>query len=482
MDNAKQLAAKGVFWTGVQMVVNQGFGFIIRLVLAKILFPEQFGLVGMATVFTGFVQVFNDLGIGAALVQKKDEDLNEYHYHTAFWTGVLWSVFVYLTICFIVAPLAASFYSEPVLKSLIPVIALGVLSGPINLVNKAQLTKKMDFRKIAFIDNTSNIVSGCLALALALSGAGVWSLAFNSVASIVLAIPLYFRATQWKPKFLWNKNAFTDIFGFGIYTTGTNVVNYLINNVDYLLIGKLLSAQLLGSYTFAFTLTDTFRSRLMAVINNVMYPLYGKKQSDPTTLKNYYLKVISYNSLVIFPIMTALFTLADPIIVTLFGSKWESAIAPLQILAVAVMFHMMVNSNTALIRGIGKPGLEMKLQLLKSVIFVPMLALGIHFYGIIGAAWAVLINKIIAIVIAQITFDRFLSVKVSTKEFFSAIKDPWIASFAAFLTGSMMHRFVHTHLAVSIAVLLLTYAMCTRLLMGSELTAQIRQLKALRNN
>src|SRR5690606_6207312 len=111
MDNAKQLAAKGVFWTGVQMVVNQGFGFIIRLVLAKILFPEQFGLVGMATVFTGFVQVFNDLGIGAALVQKKDEDLNEYHYHTAFWTGVLWSVFVYLTICFIVAPLAASFYS-----------------------------------------------------------------------------------------------------------------------------------------------------------------------------------------------------------------------------------------------------------------------------------------------------------------------------------------------------------------------------------
>ncbi|MDM8176665.1 lipopolysaccharide biosynthesis protein [Olivibacter sp. 47] len=480
MNNAKKLVAKGVFWTGIQMVVNQGFGFIIRLVLAKLLFPEQFGIVGMATVFTGFVQVMNDLGIGAALVQKKDETLSDEHFHTAFWTGFGWSLFIYLIICFAVAPLAAMFYSEPILKSLIPVIGLGVLSSPINLVNKAQLTKRMDFKKIAFIDNTSNILSGCLSLGLAFSGAGVWSLAFNSVASIIVAIPLYFKATGWKPRFIWNKQAFHDIFGFGIYTTGTNVLNYLINNVDYLLIGKLLSAQLLGAYTFAFILTDTFRSRLMAVINNVMYPLYGKKQTDHKALKSYYLKVINYNSLIIYPIMTAFCALAEPIILVFFGDKWEMAIEPLRILAIAVMFHMMVNSNTALIRGVGRPGLEMKLQLVKAVIFLPMLLAGIYYYGIIGAAWAILLNKVIAVLIAQYTFNKLLAIKVSTKEFLVAIKDPWIASLLAYLVSKTTFTLLGWPFVVSASLLMLTYMLVIWLLMGNEIRLQINQLKLMK--
>src|SRR5690606_9740440 len=120
---------------------------------------------------------------------------------------------------------------------------------------------------------------GTLSLFLAFKGAGVWSLAFNAVSSVIIAMPLYFRATGWKPKWVWTKAAFKDVFGFGIYTTGTSVINYGINNIDFLIIGKLLSAQALGAYSFAFVLTDTFRSRLMSVVNNVMYPFYGKKQS-----------------------------------------------------------------------------------------------------------------------------------------------------------------------------------------------------------
>src|SRR5690554_3099001 len=118
------------------MVVNQGSSFIIKLVLARILFPEQFGLIGMATVFTGFVQVFNDLGIGAALIQRKEEDLREAHFHTAFWTGVGWSLIMYLIVSLVVGPLAAAFYEEPILKSLVPVLGLGILSSPVNLVHR----------------------------------------------------------------------------------------------------------------------------------------------------------------------------------------------------------------------------------------------------------------------------------------------------------------------------------------------------------
>jgi O-antigen/teichoic acid export membrane protein len=477
MDYSKKLVIKGVFWNSFQLIINQLFTFAIRLVLAKILFPSEFGLVGMATVFTGFVQVFNDIGIGASLVQRKEEDLRAAHYHTSFWTGVIWSVVLYIIMCIIVGPLAAKFYNQPILKSLIPFLSLGILSSPINLVHKAQLTKKMNFKRIAFIDNTANIVAGSLSLGLAFSGAGVWSLAFNSVVSIFIAIPLYFNATKWTPKFVWEKQAFKDIFGFGVYTSGTSIINYLINNIDYLLIGKLLSAQALGSYTFAFVLTDTFRGKLMAVINNVMYPLYGKKQSDPESLKRYYLKVVNYNNIVVYPIMVFMAALGEPFILTFFGEKWSESIPPLKVLSIAVMVHMMVNSNTALIRGMGRPDLEMKLQLFKAFIFVPMLASAIYYYGVMGAAYAVLINKIIAVIIAQYTFNNLLNLKVKTSEFIEAVKVPWIAAVAAYLTAYSCYTVLHFHYFVAAALLFLIYVAVIWLLMMDELKAQIKDLK-----
>lgn len=465
-------------WNGIQMVVNQGSSFVIKLVLARLLYPEEFGLVGMATVFIGLVQVFNDLGIGAALIQRKDEDLREAHFHTAFWTGVGWAVLMYLVVSFIVAPFAASFYEEPILESLIPVLGLGILSSPVNLVHKAQLTKNMDFKKIALISNSSNITSGILSLILAFAGAGVWSLAFNSVASIVIAMPLFFIATKWKPKIIFERQAFKEVFGFGIYTTGTNITNYLIGSVDYLLIGKLLSAQALGTYTFAFILTDTFRSRLMSVMNTVLYPLYSKMQDNPANLKKYYLKVVEYNSVMIFPVMVFFITMADPVLLVMFGEKWTDSIEPLRVLSVAVMVHMMVNSNTALIRGMGRPGLEMKLQIFKAAIFLPMLYFAIVHFGVVGAAYAVLINKIIAVVIAQFTFYKLLAVKVTTVDFFNAVKIPWVA---ALITGSsvmLLKNSIELHYILLSIILFSLYGLIVWLFMGKELLDQIYNAKA----
>jgi teichuronic acid exporter len=448
MNKAKSLVVTGVFWSGVQLVVNQSFTFIVKLVLAKILFPKEFGIIGMATIFTGFVQVFNDLGIGAALVQKKDEHLRESHFQTAFWTGVFWGIGLYVVMSVAIAPLAAAFYHEALLTKLIPVLSIGVLSTPINMVHKAQLTKQMNFKKIAFIDNTSNIIAGTLSLILAFTGFGVWSLAFNSVASLLIAVPLYFNATKWTPKFIWEKAAFKDVFGFGVYTTGTNVVNYLINNIDYLTIGKLLSAQLLGAYTFAFVLTDTFRSRLMSVINNVMYPFYAKNQSDKVLLKKYYLLVVNYNSVAVYPIMTFMFALGEPFVLHVFGQKWVDSIEPLKILSLAVMVHMLVNSNTALIRGMGRPGL------------------------------AILINKFIAVLIAQYTFNYLINIKVTTREFINAIKVPWISSLVAFGVAYLMFNVLHIHYILAGVIMFISYSLIIWLLMGEEIKKQVNEYRS----
>ncbi|GGF51607.1 lipopolysaccharide biosynthesis protein [Echinicola rosea] len=471
-SNSKILVVKGVFWSGIQLVVNQSFSFIIKLVLAKLLFPEDFGLIGMAVVFTGFVQVLNDLGIASALVQKKEEDLKDSHFHTAFWTGLAWGGMLYLLMCLLVAPLASSFYQEPLLQDLIPVLSLGILSSPINLVHKAQLTKAMNFKKIAVVENISSFVSGVIAITLAFMGAGVWSLAFNAVASIVVAMPLYFNATKWTPKLMWEQAAFKDVFGFGLYTTGTSIVNYLIGNFDYLMIGKLLDSQLLGVYTFAFVLTDTFRSKLMSVINKVMYPVYGKMQSSEKSLKKYYLTTVNYNSIIIFPIMLFMIVLGEQFILDIFGEKWEESVAPLSILAFAVMIHMMVNSNTSLIRGMGKPRLELTLQIIKSLIFIPTLFFGIHFYGILGAAWAVVVNKIIAVIIAQYTFNKLLMIKISTGEFWNVVKSPWIASVITYSIMVYLNRY-DINLIISTLILFVIYYVVIWLLMGKEIKQQV---------
>ncbi|NDK55594.1 lipopolysaccharide biosynthesis protein [Pontibacter fetidus] len=467
----------GLFWSTIQLLISRVFAFVIKLILARLLFPDQFGLVGMATVFISFIQILNDLGIGAALVQKKEENLTELHYHTAFWAGIAWSVVIYLLIAFVAAPLAAQFYKQPQLSTIIPVLGLGVLFNPINLVHRAQLTKQMSFKKLAFINNASSIVAGVAAVILALLGAGIWALVFNSVASTIIAVPLYFNATKWLPKFSWDKQAFNDVFSFGVYTMGTEFLTTLMLNFDYLLIGKLLSATALGVYTLAFVLTDTFRTQLTKMINRVMFPVYGQNQDSKSTLKNVYFKVVKYNSICVYPVMVFLIVLGEPFVVNYFGLKWVEAVIPLKILAFSVMIHLLVNSHSTLIRGLGKTNLEMRMQFLKAILYLPTIALGIYWYGIIGAASAYVINKVLEVVIAQFYLKKFLGIRFS--DVISAISPPLTASVVAYVVTFVAYSY-GVHYVVCAVLLGVSYSLVIWLMMKAELLKHLRSIKFLR--
>lgn len=467
---------KGVFWNSLQVLINKAFSFVIKLVLAKILFPEEFGIVGMALVFTSFVEVFNDLGFGAALIQRKTEKLRPEHYHTAFWTGIGWSLIMYQLMIFVVSPLAASFYKEPLLIEIIPILSLSILSSPIILVHKAKLTRDLNFRKIAKIENFSAIFSGIISLVLALSGFGVWSLVFNSVATFVISVPMYFFATNWKPAFTWSHEAFKDVFGFGIYTTGTNFSNNLINKLDYLFIGKFVSAGALGAYTLAFVLTDTFRSQVMSIMNRVMYPIYGKAQEDLISMKRYYLNVVKYNSIIVNPVMGILIILGEPIIMDFFGTKWVETILPLKIIALSVIFHMMANSNNVLIRGMGKSRLEFFIQLFKAVfIFLPAISIGVYYYGIIGAAFAVLFNKILSVFIAQYYLNKLIN--LNSLELISVLRTPLLALGASMVFGYFSFEILDFGLIITGLSMLIIYGSMIWAFMGEELKRQYFDIK-----
>jgi teichuronic acid exporter len=383
---------------------------------------------------------------------------------------------VFLIISFLVAPLAAIFYGEPLLRQIIPFLSIGVLASPVNIVHKAQLIRKLDFKKTAFISNASHIFAGLLSLILAFLGMGVWALVFNSVASIFVAMPLYFRATGYIPKFVWDKQAFKDVFGFGVYTTGSHVFNVVISKMDYLLIGKLLSASALGAYTLAFVLTDSFRSQLMGIINKVMYPLYGQKQDDPKILKAYYLQVVKFNSLLICPIMILLVALGEPIILNFFGAKWQETIMPLQILSLSVIVHMTVSSHSSLIRGLGLPRLDMKLQLFKAVfLYAPLISAGVFYYGIVGAASAFLVSRIFETAIAQYYLKKL--VNVSYADLFASIKVPFFATLCAYLSVQLL-IYLGVHFILSGFVLGITYGAVIWLFMRKEILKQINEYRS----
>lgn len=463
----KNQVISGVIWNTIQFLISRLSRFGIKLLLAKMLFPEQFGLIGMAMVFISFVEILNGLGMGAALIQRKEEDLEEAHYHTAFWTGIIWAIFLYTLICLVIAPLAASFYNEPLLQKIIPIISLGVLAGPVNLVHHAQLSKRMDFKKMTFIHSTANIFSGIIALILAYMGAGVWSLVFNSVASFVIVMPLYFKSTGWTPKFIWQKKAFHEIFGFGAYTTGINILNNLIGNVDYLVIGKLLSASALGAYTLAFVLTDTLRGELSNMMNKVMFPLYGKNQSDPIKLKGYYLKVVKFNSLITVPIMALFLVIGEPIILNFFGQKWVDTIVPMKILAVSVIFDMMTSSHTSLINGVGKPGLVMNLQMFKAVVFyAPLICLGVYYYGIEGAAGGFLVSKILDVIVAQFYLRKLF--QISIYDLLNSIVAPFTAFFVSTIIGYFLYS-GNIHFIIVGGSILFFYSLIIWLMIGDEI-------------
>jgi len=402
----------GVAWNAVGLMIDNGLNILVKLILARLLLPEHFGIIGFAAIFIGMVEVFSDLGMSAALIQRKDEKLKPIDYDTAFWAGLVWGLFLFLVLSLIVSPLAADFFHESMLTSVIPALSVVLLLKPLWAVHVINITRELDFKRIVIPRNTSKIIAAVVAIIMALTGFGVWSLVFQSVVSELLLVIIYTYFSPWRPRMRFSKTSLKNIFGFGVYTTGTQVFNYLTGNVDYLLIGRLLGAGPLGVYTLGYTVTYIVRAKIMDVINKVFYPVYSKVQDDLSTVKRYYFKVIKYNCIVIYPMMVGIILLAEPGVLIGLGEKWQDAIIPMQLMAAAGLVHLLTSSNTVLLRGIGKPQLELIFSIIKTLgVNVPLIVLGVIYYGIIGAAAGLLAAKIVIFFINNLTLRKVAGIK-----------------------------------------------------------------------
>ena len=369
-------------------VIRQGSGLVVTIILARLLSPEDFGLIAMIIVLTGFADVLSELGFGAALIQRKEID--SAHLSSVFWlnlaTGSL------LTVFFIAAaPLISSFYREPLLKPVTMILSLNFMVGSFKIVQLSLLQRKMAFKTIARIEIISVIVSGIAAISMAVSGFGVWSLVARVLLFTVISMMLTWVFSDWRPEVLWDKKSLKDLMGFSSHYLGFNVLNYWIRNIDNLIVGRFIGSRALGIYSRAYTLMVMPVSQVSAVITRVMFPALSSIQDEKEKVKGIYLRAIKMIALITFPIMVIFFVLAEPMILVLLGDKWSGVILILQILAFEGIRQVVGTTVGWIYNSQGRTDIQFKWGVFSGIVRLTAFIIGLR-WGIVGVASAYVIS------------------------------------------------------------------------------------------
>lgn len=378
----KSKTITGIKWSFLSQFALQIISILVGVVLSRILLPKEFGLIGMILIFSGFLTVITDLGIGSAVIHKKD--ISKKMLSTAFWLncGINLSITVIL---FFSAPFVAVFYEKPILTGLTQLISFAFIISSISGIQTSLLSKEMDFKSLFFINLIKLAISSPIAIILALNGFGVWALAFQQIVSAVASAITPFFFHQWRPAFVFSKKDAKSFLSFGTPLLANSSLNYWVRNLDNLLIGKFMGENSLAYYNKSYQLMLLPVTHLAGSIKNVMFPSFAKLQNDYKLLQSYYLKTISILSLVTFPLMGGLSVLATPTIVLIYGDEWLPAAQTLQILCIIGALQSISTVAGSVFLAIGETKKMLYVSLFAKATMISGIVAGLQ-YGVTGIA------------------------------------------------------------------------------------------------
>lgn len=330
MSELRRQATSGIKFSALSQVGRQGIQIFTTIILARVLTPSDFGLLNMALIIVGFAMVFKDVGTSAAIIQKRE--LSDELCSSIFWLNI--SVGFFLMVAIILcAPLAGLYYQEARVIPVLRILSISFLTASFGFVHQALLERELSFSSLARLEILSVVAGGTVGVAMALLDAGVWSLVVQTLITTFVSTALLWVSSSWRPQWNFRWADVKAVGSFSLNLAGFNVFNYFARNADYLLIGRYLGAQDLGFYTLAYRILLFPLQNISAVVGRVMYPVLSSLQNDDEKFKSIYLKAIRSIAFISFPLMTAAFALAEPLILTIFGSKWQPVILLVMILA-----------------------------------------------------------------------------------------------------------------------------------------------------
>lgn len=375
-------AARGVFWIGGGQIARQLVQLATSLIFARLLVPDDFGLLGMAIVFTGVAQLFADFGIGAAIVQSRN--LERVAFSSCFWANVAVAAVLVLAIV-LAAPLIAGFYADPRVAPVVAVLAFGLLISGLIVVPRAILYKNLHFAELAKAQFFGSLFGAIVAVLLAWRGFGVWSLIIQPLAGSMVTLALTVRYAKWLPRLEFSWASIRDLATFSANVLGTDLLNYANRNADSALIGKFLGSSQLGYYSLAYQIMLYPLSQVAGVIMRVLFPALSQMQDEQARFRNAYLKSVAAIGVVTFPMMIGLFAVAHDFVVVVFGEKWLPMLPVLKILCLVGMVQSVGTTVGTLFLSTGKVRTLFYLTLTMTPAVIAAFAIGLR-WGIEGVA------------------------------------------------------------------------------------------------
>ena len=395
MGELRNKTLSGVKWNAIGRFSSQGISFVIGILLARILSPSDYGVIGMIGIFMAIAQTFIDSGFSSALIRKKD--CTDTDYSTAFYFNIAVGIVSYL-ILFFSAPLIADFFKTPILIDIVRVLGINLFLNSLTIVQTAILTTAVDFKSQAKISLVATIVSGIIGLTMAYNGYGVWSLVYQSVSMSITRTVLFWIITKWKPQRIFSKDSFNYLFGFGSKILSASILHTIYANLTTIIIGKFYTPKDLGYYSRGESMANLPSSNLTMILQSVTYPILAKIQDDNERLIQAYRKYICITSMIIFFGMCLLAALAEPLIITLFTDKWVNSVVYLQIFCFALMFDHICQLNLNILYVKGRSDLVLRLEIIKKTISISMIIAAIPF-GVLAICIARALYTQIAVII-----------------------------------------------------------------------------------
>lgn len=392
-DSLKKKTISGLVWSFSDLMLNQGIQFIIQVVLARLLLPKEFGLIGMITIFIAVSNSIIDSGFTNALI--REEEANQEDYSTVFYFNLMSSILIYI-ILYYISPYVSKFFNEQLLEYLLKTLGVVIIINSFGLIQRTILIRKLDFRTQTIINIISSITSGILAIYLAYKGFGVWSLVIRMIFMQMVQAILLCSINKWIPSLVFSIKSFKKLFGFGWKLLISGLIDTLYNNLYYLVIGKFYSASDLGYYTNAQKFRDVASTSISTAVQKVTYPVLSSMQSEDEKLKQSYRKIIKSSVYITFPVMIGLSIIGYSLIMLVFGSNWEKCIEYFQILCLAGMLYPLHALNLNILQVKGRSDLFLKLEVIKKIVAIVLIAIALSLkLGIIGLIWIVVLNSII---------------------------------------------------------------------------------------
>lgn len=385
----KQKALSSMVWTAIQKYSTMVIQFVSGIILARLLTPYDYGCIGMLTIFMVLAEAFIDGGFGSALIQKKKP--TQADYSTIFYWNCLMAVVLYCTL-FFAAPAIARFYRIPELCSVLRVQGVVLFIYALNIIQRNQLKKKLNFKLLAIISLITSVVSLVVTIVMAYSGFGVWSLvAQNIIASSIPCLFFWFYV-KWRPMLVFSWKSFKELFGFGFYMFLTHLLNQFSNQIQGLIIGRWYSPSMLGYYSKAKSTEHLASSSIYQVITQVSYPLYASIQDNKSQLVSVLKRLTGTLCYLSAPLLLLLCLCAEPIFLLLYSDRWLESVPYFQILCLAGIPYSLQSVNNQTIAAVGKSKAMFSWTLVKRSVSLLMKVGGLLAFGIYGLLWGTVIS------------------------------------------------------------------------------------------